>query len=671
MRFTTILFLLFSITRSISQTEETSKYCNDNIDKKALKLYEKAKDKKKYKKEERVKMLMEALQIEPDFAEANLYLAQEFIVRCKLENLSFKGTIPYFYKSIASCSQIHSSPYYYIGFYYYEEQKNDSAVKYLKKFTAFKDPDEKKFDKDYEFEIGQAKQMIKSAKKENELRKNVPFNPMVVKGVSTERDEYLAYISPDDRDCFFVRRLPVKDMNKVYTSDAERETFMIAKRDKTGKFNSGTPMPPPFNTTDDNQGGCSISIDNKHLYFAMQKMEGGLQPNIDLYVSDFDGENWSDIRKLSPNVNHPKYWDSQPSIASDGLTLYFASDRPGGYGGIDLYVTTKDTKTGQWSAPKNLGPNINTKGDEKTPFIHSDSETLYFSSNGHYGFGAYDIFYVRKNDKGEWEEPTNIGSPINGATDDTGFFVSGDAKTGYFFSFDEGKVRGKGIGRYDLYSFDLYPEARPQEVALVSGKIIDEKGEAVTGAEVEVKYADSKTTSKALVDSLTGEYMAAINLKKKTDVLISVKKDSVAFNSKIISTNGMAFNKPIDEIKINVSKIEKGKTFLMENIYYQTNSAEIKPESRVVIQAFADYLKENSNIIIQIQGHTDNVGNPKDNDALSNNRAYSVKIMLEEMGISGKRVTARGFGDTQPIAPNNTEAGRAKNRRTEFKITDM
>lgn len=350
----------------------------------------------------------------------------------------------------------------------------------------------------------------------------MPFDPKVIPGVSTERDEYLAYISPDDKTCYFVRKVPVQNMNRVSASDAEKEVFMLAQRDNTNRFSKGEPMSAPFNTTDDNQGGCSISIDNKNLYFAMMRKEGGLQPNCDIYVSDNSGGEWSEIRKLSANVNHPKYWDSQPTIAADGVTLYFASDRPGGYGGIDIYVTRKDQKTGQWSVPQNLGPNINTPGDEKTPFIHSDSETLYFSSNGHFGFGGYDIFYVRKNEKGDWAEPENIGSPINSNGDDTGFFVSSDTKTGYFFSYDEGKVRGRGIGRYDLYGFDLYKEARPQQIAFIKGNLKDSAGQQVTGAILEIKDVKTKQVSFAKVDSASGDYMIAV--KKKNDIILTVKK---------------------------------------------------------------------------------------------------------------------------------------------------
>lgn len=661
--------LSFSLLAQDEEDNAPAKFCSDNIDKKALSLYEKGTDKKKYKKPERLSFLMKALEIEPDFAEANLTMGLELVVRLKLENASFAPAVPYFLKAIAACPQVHSEPYYYIGFDYYEKEKDDSAKKYLKAFVEFKDADEKKFGKTYNEELFQAREMLKTIKKASSLKKDVPFDPKVVSGVSTKQDEYLAYISPDDKNCYYVRLVPVVDKNKVYASDKEREVFMVSTRDKTGVFNTGDAMPAPFNTTDDNQGGCSISIDNKHLYFAMMRPEGGNQPNCDLYVSDFQNGEWSPIRKLSPNVNHPVYWDSQPTIAADGLTLYFASDRPGGYGGIDLYVTTKDPQTGNWSVPQNLGPKINTAGNEKTPFIHSDSETLYFSSDGHFGFGDLDIFYARKNDKGEWEEPENIGSPINGSTGDAGFFVSFDTRSGYFFSFDDPKVRGKGVGRYDLYTFDLYKEARPQETAFIKGEVKDNEGNQVPGAIVEIQNTRTKEVTHAVVDSVDGSYLAAVSLRKKADYLITVKKENYAFSSKVVSAKDLQPAAP-KEVQLQVAEAKAGKSFVIDNIFYNTNSAELKPESRIILESFANYLKQNPALKVEIQGHTDNVGNPKDNDALSNNRAYSVKALLEELGVNGKRISAKGFGQHQPIADNSTEAGRAKNRRTEFMIVE-
>jgi outer membrane protein OmpA-like peptidoglycan-associated protein len=666
-------FLFYSISFFAQEEEEgSSKFCVEIDNKKALKLYEKATDKKKYKKPERLAFLRECLAEEPDFAEANLAMAREIIVHCRLENKPYAPAVPYLKKAIGACPQIHSEPYYYIGFHFYESAKNDSAVKYLQQFIKFKDEDDKKFSKEYETQMYNSKEMIKFAKKEAELKKKiVPFDPKVVPGISTKVDEYLAYISPDDKVCFFTRKMPLKSMNTVKTLDREKEVFMFATRDKNGQFNSGIQMSPPFNTTDDNQGGCTISIDNKVLYFAMTRFEGGNQPNCDIYMSKNEGDDyWSDISKIGANVNHPVYWDSQPTLSADGNSLYFASDRPGGYGGIDLYVTKKDSKSGVWGVPQNLGPKINTRGDEKTPFIHSDSETLYFSSGpnrqgdgGHYGFGGMDIFYIRKDDKGEWLEPENIGYPINTEADDVGLFVSTDSKTAYFFSYDEGKMQGKGVGRYDLYSFDLYKEARPQETTFMSGDVKDKEGNKIEGAKVEITNTVTKEKTLAVVDSSNGTFMVAVNLKKKDDLLVTVKKDDYAFSSKVINIKEATF------VSIEVNEAKAGSSFVLNNLYYTTNSADLKKESFIVLESFAEYLNENPSITIEIQGHTDNVGAAKANEALSANRAYTVKAYLEEKGVDGKRITAKGFGPNKPIAENTTELGRSKNRRTEFLIT--
>ena len=659
------LLFCFSLQVAAQDDESSKKLCNEALSKKALGLWEKGTDKKKYKKPERLEFLMKAIEMEPDFAEAHLAMGLELAARAKLENKPFSQTLPFFYKAIANCPAIHSEPYYYIGYEYYEKHRNDSAMKYLQEFLDFKSEDEKKFSKDWDAEIYQAKMMLKSAKKESQIKKNVQFDPSVVRGVSTDRDEYLAYISPDDKSCYYVRKLPVKSMNQVFASDKEREVFMISKRDKTGIFDTGQAMDAPFNTSDDNQGGCSISIDNKNLYFAMMRQEGGNQPNCDLYVCDNSGGLWSEMRKLSANVNHPVYWDSQPTIASDGLTLYFASDRPGGFGGVDLYFTRKDPRTGVWSVPMNLGPQINTGGDEKTPFIHSDSETLYFSSDGHFGFGGLDIFFVRKSEKGEWLDPENIGSPINGPGDDAGFFVSTDTKTGYFFSYeDEGKIKGRGVGRYDLYGFELYQEARPQAVALVKGTVKDNAGNQVSGAIVEIKDMKSKLSSFATVDSASGEYMIAV--KKKNDVVITVKKEDIAFNTQIIRAAELPASMEPATVDLKVQEAQTGSSFVMENILYRTASADLQEESHVILENFAAYLKEHPKFDVEIQGHTDNVGNAKDNEALSSNRAFTVKALLETYGIEGKRVTAKGYGQSAPLADNATEVGRAKNRRTAF-----
>ena len=281
-------------------------------------------------------------------------------------------------------------------------------------------------------------------------KRNVVFNPVLITGVSTERDEYLAYVSPDDDHCFFVRRTPELNPKEPNAEPVLRERFMKARRLTETSFDEGEPMPSPFNSEKSNQGSCTISIDNKQLFFAMNAKSNQSQGNVDLFYSSRTDSAWSEIKNLGALVNDAVYWDSQPSLSPDGNQLFFASNRPGGMGGIDLYVSNKQALTGIWGKPQNLGSPINSAGDEKTPFIHPDGESFYFSSNGHPGFGGYDIFFCRKTDKG-WSEPENLGYPINGASDDAGFFVSSNGRNGYFFSSDPQKIKTTVAGGYDLF----------------------------------------------------------------------------------------------------------------------------------------------------------------------------------------------------------------------------
>jgi outer membrane protein OmpA-like peptidoglycan-associated protein len=695
MKYILLSFLLALCSPLISQDEDgEKKYCKE-IDKSLEKLYLKGTD-KKTPKPERLKYLKQALDEDPDFAEANLRMGFEMIVHLKLENKSFAAARQYFMKAIAHCPDIHSEPYYYIGFGYYEEFKNDSAIKYLNKFIKFTSTDENKFGKDYEAELYNAKEMVKAAKQENELNKlTVPFEPKLVSGVSSERDEYLAYISPDDKNCFYVRVMPVNNKNLVYQTDREQEVFMRSRKDNTNVFDKGEEMPFPFNATNDNQGGCTITMDNKYMYFAMMRDEGGAQKNCDIYVSKNVDDEWKPFSKVP--FNHAVFWDSQPTVSADGNTIIFASDRPGGFGGVDLYQAIKDPKTGAWGPATNLGPKVNTAGHEKTPFIHMDSKTLYFCSGpdkngngGHLGFGGFDIFYVRKNEKGEWGEPKNIGKPINGTGDDTGFFVSTDAHTGYFVSFAGEKVStNKSAGRFDLYSFPLYEDARPEEMALTGGKAVDENKQPIMGATVEVKELGTNKKINTLVDSLSGEFMFAVNAKKVDKVVVSVKKEGMVYNSAVVDVKKAvaAFAnppapKPVnpDEastvvevekpIMIRMDSVKVGSSFVINDIYYNSNSAELQEDSKKVLEEFAKYLKENPKMIIEIQGHTDNVGSASANQALSANRAFTVKATLETFGIPGDRIKAKGFGSSRPVADNSSESGRARNRRTEFLIIE-
>lgn len=657
--------LITSLTIPAFAQDDAGPKCQDMDDKKALKLYQQGIDKKN-KKEERLDYLQQALKLEPDYVDANFAFAMERIKTLIYADQSFKPTEPYFKKVIETCPDYHSNPYYFLGFIAYEDENWDESVKYLKKFVAFKSDDDKKFDKDYEAYLKQAGEMIKYATLYGQvLNHPVPFDPHPVPGICTEKDEYLPMITADDDEMLFTRKMPYVNKDQVFESDKEIELFSYSKREKsTGQFTKGSRMPYPFNQGS-NEGGATMSIDNKHLYFTEGNSEGGEQINIDIYHSDYVNGEWTQPEKV-PGINDPVAWDSQPTLASDGVTLYFASDRKGGYGGTDIYKTVHDPKTGAWSAPENLGKTINTQYAERSPFIHSDFETMYFSSDGHPGVGGLDIFYSRL-ENGKWTEPKNIGVPINTKGDDLGFFVSTDGHYGYFASNEPSRTMGRSVGKYDIYSFELYKDARPQDVSFLKGKIEDKSNSEVKNFTVEVTDAVTKKVTKAVVDSTNGDFAVVINTKVKNDVIVTVKKDGYAFSSQLVSKDSMVNTKPKKIPNIVTDTVAIGKTYTLNDIYYKTNSAELDPRSMIVIEEFVAFLKAHPTYKIEIHGHTDNVGKPEANLALSTDRAFTVRDVLMAKGIEEKRlVNFKGFGATKPIADNGTEAGRAKNRRTEF-----
>ncbi|MFY9311496.1 MAG: OmpA family protein [Bacteroidia bacterium] len=666
-----ILFLIFSIVvfPGVAQDDKEEDDCGKTENKKARKLYEQGTDRKN-KKEERLAFLKQALELDPDYVDANFAYAEERIKTLILDRQPFKPAEPYYLKVIEACPKYHSNPYYYLGFSYYEEEKWEEAVKYLKMFLDFKEDDEKKYHKSYDNLRYEAKQMMKYAKLYTDLFNPVPFDPNPVNGVCTERDEYLPIISPDDEMILFTRKQPYTDRSGIsgVITDKEQELFSFSKRDPaTGQFDKGKRMPYPFNKNG-SEGGATMSIDNKHLFFTVCKSEGGAQANCDIYYSDLVNGQWTEAQKVE-GINDPVYWDSQPSLASDGKTLYFCSDRPGGRGGVDIYKAVKNTATGIWSTPENLGPVVNSSGSEFSPFVHSDFQTLYFSSDGHPGVGGADIFIARKGDDGKWQEPKNMGVPINTTGDDLGFFVSTDGHLGYFASNLPSRAKGKSVGGYDIYSFELYKEARPDEVAFIKGKVEDKANSSDKKFNVEIKDASSKKVTDAVVDTNSGEYMAIVNTKVKSDLIVSVKKDNYAFSSQLIAKDSIKDSKPMKIDNIAVDSLKIGQTYTLNNIYYKTNSADLDPRSVIVIEEFVEFLKANPSIKIEVYGHTDNVGNPQSNLALSTDRAFTVRDLLVSKGIEEKRLIAfKGFGASKPIADNLTEAGRAKNRRTEFAI---
>jgi outer membrane protein OmpA-like peptidoglycan-associated protein len=315
--------------------------------------------------------------------------------------------------------------------------------------------------------------------------------------------------------------------------------------------------------------------------------------------------------------------------------------------------------SGRWSDPENLGPTINTAGDEGTPFIHADNQTLYFTSNGHPGYGGDDLFLSRKDANGKWQTPENLGYPINTIENEGSLVIAADGVTAYYSS-DRSDTRG-GL---DLYTFELRKDIRPLKTLWVKGRVFDAKTEKGLPSTVELTDLSTKQTISRLQTDETGNYLITLPVGK--DYAFSVNRRGYLFysdNFSLTEGSDSAYN-----IDIALKPIEPNATIVLKNIFFDLNQYALKSSSQVELDNIVQLMKENPTLKIQINGHTDNIGKSKDNLVLSENRAKEVVKYLTEKGIQSQRLTYKGYGATQPVADNSTEQGRAKNRRTELKV---
>ncbi|HBX53697.1 MAG: hypothetical protein A2275_08620 [Bacteroidetes bacterium RIFOXYA12_FULL_35_11] len=660
------------------ETEEAELPCGITHDKKITKLYEEALSyNKRGKKDIAMDLLQQVLDKDDTYVEALFFLGDEFYnkaLNAKFSTNEIQKAPSYyaraernFLKVIEVCPSFGDFyAYFNLGKFYYSVEDYSKAKSFMTEFV--KGHTQNKDD------IQRAKNNIRNCEEYEYLMNNpVPFDPKPVEGICSKADEYLPLISPDGDLAFFTHRFSRK--NTITNSESFIEEFTVSERIEEGKeiFKAGIPMPPPFNQGK-NQGGVAISIDNNHVYITICEMtQGAYGPynNCDIYSSDYGNGKWSQLKNLGQNVNGSDTWESQPTLSADGKTLYFSSIRKGNIGfspdnpTCDIWKTEMGSD-GRWAKAVNLGTKINTTGNEKSPFIHTDSQTLYFSSDGLFGLGGYDIFYSKLKDDGEWETPKNIGYPINTTGDDVGFIVSTDGKKAYFSS-----NRFKGVGGWDIFSFDLYKEARPVKVALIKGTLKDEKGKELKNAKVEIKNTVTNKVTEAMVDKISGKYAVVIKVEdeKKEDFLMVVKKDGYAFTSEYIKPyEDEKVEKPAITVNFDVKRIAVGEAVKLNNIQFGHASAKFDEASQIVLNNFAEFLEDNLKIKIAIHGHTDNTGTAHTNLKLSEERAKAVYDYLLIMGIDAKRMSFKGFGQTKPIASNNTTEGKALNRRTEFVI---
>ena len=463
--------------------------------------------------------------------------------------------------------------------------------------------------------------------------------------INTANAEYFPSITVQDSLFLFMRR-----------SNFKREDFYSSTLRKN-KFSKASPLSDDLNM-EEKKGSMSLTQDLNTLYYAADYNEKGYG-RYDIYKVTKTKKGWSVPKNLGKNINSD-YWDSAPSIAPDNQALYFCSNRPGGYGGIDIYVAYKNEK-GYWEEAINMGPTINTEGDEQAPFIHADNKTLYFSSNGWPGFGGSDLFVIRKKIDGNWSSPINLGYPINTFDNEGSIAVAGNGFEGYIAS-----DRADSRGSLDIYKVILALNTRPNKTFYVKGFIADaESKKPLSGEVVLVNPAEENSTMQIQVDS-NGYFI--LGLPYLDSIGIRVNSKGHEFASTLLSLENIN-NLASKTLEFNLAPIVKTFTRNFKNIFFDINLATLDKKSFIELDAVVTYLETTPSAAILIEGHTDNKGDSVQNLVLSSKRAGSIASYLIKKGIVANRISTKGLGDTKPIDTNNTEEGRAKNRRTSFTIT--
>ena len=446
------------------------------------------------------------------------------------------------------------------------------------------------------------------------------------------------------------------------------------------KWGQATNLGVPINS-DDHDATVGLAPDGQRLLVYVDENGG------DLNEANLRGRAWGKPQRLGSRINS-KYHESSATYSPDGRFLYFVSDKPeGGQGGRDIYKVEMEGR----GPAANLGPTINTPYGEEGVFMLPDGQTMYFSSEGHDSMWGYDIFRTTLAD-GKWSTPENLGWPINTPDDDVFFVTSASGRHGYYSS-----ERSGGQGSKDIYRVTfLGPEKPPllsEEDQLLASRLAPVRQTllappvAVSTARVTIlkgTVTDDKTqqpleASIDLIDNGTGQRIASfvsnaasgkylVSLPSGTNYGIVVRQEGYLFHSENFDLPATAaFAEVVKDVPLK--KLEVGATIVLRNIFFDTGKATLRPESRAELERLQKLLTETPALHLEMAGHTDNVGKPAMNLDLSQRRAQAVVAYLTQHGTAAARLSAAGYGDTRPVAPNTSAARRQQNRRTEFKVT--
>ncbi len=588
-------------------------------------------DARKY--DDAVTELTKALTADNNFIEAHIQLAD--LLRMSNKN---KQAIEHYLAAIAINPEFNKGVYFKLGDAEVGNGQYAEAKGHLQKYLTYPGLTDKN--------SAYAKKLIVDCNFSIQAIKNpVRFNPVNLgQGVNSAEDEYMPVATADESTLIFTRKV------------ANNEDFYQSA--KEGKqWQKAMPLSDIINTRYYNEGAQSISQDGRYLFFTGCNRPDG-RGRCDIYIAERKGNNWGKPVDLNPPVNTGA-WESQPSISADGRTLYFVSNKAGGQGGYDIWKTTL-TSNG-WSEPENLGPGINTPYDEQSPYIHPDDNTLYFCSNGWPGLGNKDLFVSRLDDQGKWQTPVNLGYPINTSGDENGLTLTARGDYAFFSS-----NHLKGLGGFDIYTFEMPQPLRPKLVTYVKGVVTDAATRKPLEADVEIiDLQNNRIVYQDYTNVTDGAFLATLVSGKNYGLNIS--KNGYLFYSENFSLTDVkslsAFN-----IAVSLSAIQLGKSVVLRNIFFDSNKFSLRPESKAELQKLIQFMQANPTVKIEVSGHTDNTGKDDLNLHLSQNRAKAVYDYLVAGKINAARLRFKGYGKNKPVADNATEEGKQKNRRTEFTI---
>lgn len=482
--------------------------------------------------------------------------------------------------------------------------------------------------------------------------------------VNSVYSDYAPVVSADEKTLIFTSRRKLKsggdDQPKDLIDFKYYEDIYISKKDKEGNWGEPKLISDKINTSG-HEATIGLSVDGQQLliYSAQEDPQG------DIYYSKLDGKDWS--KPIAFNALNSKASETHACFSADGKTIFFTSNRKGGYGGYDIYKVTL-LPNGEWSKSLNLGPKINTELDDRAPFIHPDGVSLFFSSNGHETMGGFDIFQATDLGEDGWSSPENIGYPINTAEDDVFYATSVDGKRSYYASKKEG-----GKGENDIYLITIpKPSVQPMTVLVGEFTTGDEGGTIPDDAEIIVK--DNETNEIYGIykpNKKTGKYLFILPPNKNYNVTYNAEGFLFKSENVIIPKNS-AYQSIRKVIKL--APIKANESIVLNNVFFDYESYDLTKDSRSELSKLFNLLSNNPSVKVEIQGHTDSKGKKSFNKKLSQNRAESVRNYLVKKGINPNRVKAVGYGENQPIAKNtnsdgsDNKEGRALNRRIELKI---